>query len=65
MCFNKLNPEDAFSMVVFHNTSRTVIKSDLVKNFNPDEVKELIFQKFESGGTTIRTGFDEALKNIT
>lgn len=52
-------------MVVFHNTSRTVIKSDLVKNFNPDEVKELIFQKFESGGTTIRTGFDEALKNIS
>ena len=31
---------------------------------NPEEVKAAIYQKFESGGTTLREGFNQALKNM-
>lgn len=62
--FNKLEPEDIFSFVVFHNDSRTVISSEKVKNLDKDIVRQNIYQKFESGGTTIRAGFNEAVKNI-
>ena len=58
MFFNKLGPEDIFSMVVFHNSSRTVIQSDFVKNMKKEDVKSAIYQKFESGGTTLREGFN-------
>lgn len=34
MMFNKLEPEDIFSFVVFHNNSRTVIPSEKVKNLD-------------------------------
>lgn len=64
MLYKKLNPDDIFSLVVFHNQARTVLKSEFVKNLDSDGVKEMIYQKFESGGTTIRNGFDEAVKNI-
>lgn len=65
MFYQKLNPDDIFSFIVFHNESRTVIKSEFVKNLDSETVKEFIYQKFESGGTTIKTGFNEAVKNIT
>lgn len=62
--FQKLNPDDAFSLVIFHTEARTVIRSDLVKNMDKEDVKGMIYQKFESGGTTIRAGFEESLTNI-
>ena len=34
MFFEKLLPEDVFSLVVFHEEARTVIKSDFVKSMN-------------------------------
>ena len=46
MLYKKLNPDDIFSLVVFHNQARTVLKSELVKNLDSDGVKEMIYQKF-------------------
>lgn len=64
MMFNKLEGEDIFSFVVFHTNSRTIIPSEKVKNLDKEIVRESIYQNFESGGTTIRAGFNEALINI-
>jgi hypothetical protein len=36
-----------------------------VKDLNYEVVHNLINSKFESGGTTIQTGFNEAIKNIS
>ena len=58
MLYKKLNPDDIFSMVVFHTQARTVLKREFKKKLSDEAIQELIFQSFESGGTTIRCGFD-------
>lgn len=64
MMFEKLQPNDIFSLVVFHTSARTVIPSSFVKDLSFYNVKEMVNTKFESGGTTISTGFAESLKSI-
>lgn len=58
MFFERLKDNDVFSLVVFHQTARTVIESNFVSKMNKDEVRQAIYQNFESGGTTIRNGFN-------
>lgn len=55
--FEKLTSDDVFSLVVFHTTARTIIKSDYVRNMDKEEVRKAIYQQFESGGTTLKAGF--------
>lgn len=57
MLLDKMAPEDVFSLVIFHNTARTIIDSEFVKNLDRKKVDELINSKFISGGTTISSGF--------
>ncbi len=64
MLLDRLGPHDVFSLVTFHNEAKTIIASEFIRKMNRKEVDELVNSKFESGGTTISTGFHEAVKNI-
>ena len=65
MLFDKLKGDDVFSLVTFHTSAKTIIESSFVKDFDRAAVETLVNSKFESGGTTVATGFNEAKKNIT
>lgn len=64
MFFEKLRENDIFSLVVFHTQAWTVIESNFVSKLDKEEVRKSIYQHFQSGGTTIRNGFNEAIKQI-
>ena len=64
MFYNKLQPEDIFSLITFNNYAQTIIPSQFVRNLNANYVKNKIYSSFESGGTTIKEGFNEAMKNL-
>jgi len=38
MLYKKLQPEDAFSLITFHNSAKTVIKSTFVKDMLYEDV---------------------------
>ena len=64
MLLDKLKGDDVFSLVIFHNQSRTVIESSFVRYLDKLKVEQMVNSKFESGGTTVATGFNQAKKNI-
>lgn len=39
MLFEKLKDDDVFSLVTFHFTAKTIIKSTFVKDLNKDAVR--------------------------
>lgn len=64
LLFQKLKPEDAFSLVIFHDAARTIIPSAFKKDLNLETVRQLVNSKFQSGGTTISCGFKESFTNM-
>ncbi len=57
MLFNKLEADDVFSLITFHNSAKTIIESTFVRDLNPNT-------KSFKVGMTISSGFNEALKNV-
>jgi uncharacterized protein YegL len=65
MLYDKLKGDDVFTLVTFHTSAQTIIESSFVKDLDRKNVERLVYGQFESGGTTVAAGFEEAQKNIT
>ena len=65
MLFDKLQGDDVFSLVTFHEKAKTIIASTYVRDLSREIVEELVNFKFPTGGTIVASGFNEAKANLT
>lgn len=64
MFFSKLRPNDGFGLVVFTNSAKTLIPLQTVSKIKFETVSETVKGISAGGGTTLMSGFQEALNEM-
>lgn len=64
MFVSKLRPNDSFGLVIFDDKAETVVQCIQKKDVEMEALFLLLDEIKTRGGTTLRTGFLEALKNL-
>lgn len=64
MFFSKLRPNDAFGLVVFNNSAKTLIPLQKASQIQLTKITEVLKTVHAGGGTTLLSGFQSSLNEM-
>ena len=64
MFVSKMRPNDAFGLIVFNNSAKTLIPLQRVSAIKIENVSATLKTIYAGGGTTLMTGFQQSLDEM-